>query len=1574
VTVSMSVPEILIDKALEVLEVREYQGLQWGFVNGGFTQIEIEEAIHETLQMNSAVAVGVSSDDLLNLLLDRSLLLALPGQTGETLYRTRFAETIRLISHLRQLFPSEKRHWSEFPKLVSDYRIIRKARLYPRRHITGSDLVNYLEIDCGLGLDTKSRNAIGAIVSDKHLAQFQRDSTARILSSRHQSSVQGTIICAGTGTGKTLAFYLPCFTAMVSELKANVFDTLCLAIYPRNELLKDQFHTAFINARRLDSVGSRALRIAVFNGSTPKDAAAVRQTWQQHGPSWAPTGYVCPFFRCPNCRGDLIWRSKDIVAKLEQLFCDSCKSIQTTAKCVPLTRNSIEEQPPDVLFTTTEMLNRSLSNRKRHRMLGIDTTDRLRYVLLDEAHTYTGVSGAHNALLLKRWKQLRRRGHSQSTTVHFVGLSATLLNPQRFFAELIGEPESVVEAIGVGKDLEAQGWEYQLAIRGNAAEKASLLSTSIQTIMLLARMLDPLGCAVSNGKYPGKVFAFTDDLDVTNRFFFNLQDAEGLDGRQKQVKRPLAFERRSTNNGAQWNDRFSRNSDGQNWMACEKINGNTILNCGLALDRVSSQDTGVNPDAKVIIATAALEVGFDDDAVGAVVQHKASRSAASFLQRKGRAGRKQNANPWTVIVLSDFGRDRTAYQGYDQLFNPELDRSDLPVRNRYVLKIQSVFALMDYLQFRLSRQYSDVWNALTYSADSDWSMKRREELCRFVEALLTQDGERRKFCEYLQNALGASEEEVQALLWLPPRALMTEVLPTVIRRLESNFEGEKRTVGYTAQRNPLPEFIPNNLFSNLLTPEVTIVATGANGTIEYEESMGIVQALSHTTPGRVTRRYAISSSQEHWLPPGFLDGKVDFETQFPNTRTISVSEYLQGKPVDSEIAQQSYIEATDARYFDAAGNSRLIQIHRPQKICLQSTTQRLPILGRVVSTSRTSLCWRTQFHPHGGENQTLLLLGKGIFSTWIPRIHFFTFNTGNPLRVQRFAIGCEGTLVYQSQTTRDNFGPATRVPIEVRFTENAINSKSSTDPDVTAGIGFEMEVDAIGFECQFSVDLMNTILFESLSDLRVPYFYHNVLGTNELSGFSRFDKEWFAQVGVSIFSGVAAAKKCSMADAVNSCIAEPAISWARKVDHALRSIFQLTLDHELTDENVVVDEDTAGTHAHAMSGRFADLLEHLKSEKVRSALTNAANVLFAPPDPSWFPWLGRRLRSTLGGALVNACHEIAREYQAADLYLDVDGGPPTTSTALDEVAYSNTLWISENIPGSAGVIEQVRRVLLHDRDRFIQLVENSLRGSRWEVLGLQLSRILDLTVTNASVQNALASVREAVGIESLNIARENLFEVLRQNGISVSHSVINAVNVRILQPSSSSVTDNLLKDLIEKWERSELTHQMHIDARIFAYIASRDESIKPRMVTLLMESGHENPASDQLYNAIYSMLWPRGYQVRERAFDIYNPFVELPTSDPVLLERRVDSTDGTLIIRDLSGTSISTMLAQLKSVGIAKVSVSIADKLLLKKFILQLVATPIETGFLVGYPRIGQSLFTEKSISITVTLPEAQIV
>ena len=179
--------------------------------------------------------------------------------------------------------------------------------------------------------------------------------------------------------------------------------------------------------------------------------------------------------------------------------------------------------PPDILFTTTEMLNRNMGDSRYCHVFGVDTANRPQLVLLDEVHTYEGVHGAQVALLLRRWK------HAVGGRLHFTGLSATLKDADNFFADLVGLPQPLVEEIKpLPNELVQEGMEHLLALRGDPVSATSLLSTTIQAAMLLGRILDPLQSSPSGGIYGRRVFIFTDDLDVTNRLYHNLLDAEGL--------------------------------------------------------------------------------------------------------------------------------------------------------------------------------------------------------------------------------------------------------------------------------------------------------------------------------------------------------------------------------------------------------------------------------------------------------------------------------------------------------------------------------------------------------------------------------------------------------------------------------------------------------------------------------------------------------------------------------------------------------------------------------------------------------------------------------------------------------------------------------------------------------------------------------------------------------------------------------------------------------------------------------------------------------------------------------------
>ncbi len=114
----------------------------------------------------------------------------------------------------------------------------------------------------------------------------------------------GTVVCSGTGSGKTLAFYLPAFMTLAPLLDETAW-TKCIAIYPRNELLKDQLREAIATARRITPVlrkhERRGLTFGAFFGDVKNDANHVAVPKLGLGRAWLrrPTGPHLPVPRVP---------------------------------------------------------------------------------------------------------------------------------------------------------------------------------------------------------------------------------------------------------------------------------------------------------------------------------------------------------------------------------------------------------------------------------------------------------------------------------------------------------------------------------------------------------------------------------------------------------------------------------------------------------------------------------------------------------------------------------------------------------------------------------------------------------------------------------------------------------------------------------------------------------------------------------------------------------------------------------------------------------------------------------------------------------------------------------------------------------------------------------------------------------------------------------------------------------------------------------------------------------------------------------------------------------------------------
>src|SRR5207249_2085074 len=149
-------------------------------------------------------------------------------------------------------------------------------------------------------------------------------------------------------------------------------------------------------------------------------------------------------------------------------------------------------------------------------------------------------------------------------------------------------------------------------VRGNPVSGTALLSTTIQVTFLMARRLEARSLRDASRTSGSKVFAFTDDLDVTNRLYWNIRSAEGIYNGRNTAPLAALRQRREAD------DTAAMDADGQIWDLAPRLGHQLGPTNRLAIARTSSQDAGVDPHAEVIVATSSLEVGFDDPDVGAV--------------------------------------------------------------------------------------------------------------------------------------------------------------------------------------------------------------------------------------------------------------------------------------------------------------------------------------------------------------------------------------------------------------------------------------------------------------------------------------------------------------------------------------------------------------------------------------------------------------------------------------------------------------------------------------------------------------------------------------------------------------------------------------------------------------------------------------------------------------------------------------------------------------------------------------------------------------------------------------------
>jgi superfamily II DNA/RNA helicase len=217
-----------------------------------------------------------------------------------------------------------------------------------------------------------------------------------------KEQTKSTVITTGTGSGKTECFMIPILEDLIQERKrkgSSLVGVQALFLYPLNALINSQ-------QERLDAwtkAYGADLRFCLFNGKTEEKMVNVRKEQKE---------------------------------KPNQI----------------LSRELLRKEPAPILMTNATMLEYMLVRQVDSPILEISRQEEsLRWIVLDEAHTYVGSQAAEISLLLRR---VVHAFGKQAKDIRFIATSATIAGDDakeqltQYLADLTGVSVNQVVVIG----------------------------------------------------------------------------------------------------------------------------------------------------------------------------------------------------------------------------------------------------------------------------------------------------------------------------------------------------------------------------------------------------------------------------------------------------------------------------------------------------------------------------------------------------------------------------------------------------------------------------------------------------------------------------------------------------------------------------------------------------------------------------------------------------------------------------------------------------------------------------------------------------------------------------------------------------------------------------------------------------------------------------------------------------------------------------------------------------------------------------------------------------------------------
>jgi DEAD/DEAH box helicase domain-containing protein len=446
-------------------------------------------------------------------------------------------------------------------------------------------------------------------------------------------------VVTATASGKTLCYQLPAIEAILDEPASRA-----LFLFPTKALAHDQL---------------RALNELLSALETNDEG---RTTNEESTPRELPSSFVVrpsSGIRAATLDGDTPHGERD--------------ALRANAR---------------IILSNPDMLHRSiLPNHARWGAL----LRNLRYVVLDESHTYRGVFGSHVALIVRR---LRRLCAHYGSAPQFICCSATSANPHEHLQALVGDPVTLIDEDGAPQGArEFVLWNPPLVDdRRRKTEDGGRQSLSSSV--------------------------FRPPSEGGRRRSTNIETANLLATLVRANIKTLAFTR--TRRGAELVLRYTR----------EALENSGSLLAG----RVAAYRAGYTPEERrrlelgfmngellSLVSTNALELGVDIGGVDAVLIAGFPGTVASAWQQAGRGGRSQG-NSLAALVAQDDPLDQFYMRHPEQFFARPHEHARVALENPYILTDQLRCAMCE-----LPLHDADtLWFGPTFPALRDWLLRHGE--------------------------------------------------------------------------------------------------------------------------------------------------------------------------------------------------------------------------------------------------------------------------------------------------------------------------------------------------------------------------------------------------------------------------------------------------------------------------------------------------------------------------------------------------------------------------------------------------------------------------------------------------------------------------------------------------------------------------------------------------------------------------------------------------------------------------------------------------------------------------------